>query len=150
LDDRFEVCEVIHRSSMSTVVKAHDRRSAETVAVKVPVMNLEADPAFYSRFQREDEICKVLHHPAILQIIPVEQKSRPYLVMEFVMGQTLDRVMQSIGILPLPDTLKIVSRFCDALQYMRCRGVICRDMKPSNIMFCDDGALRIMDFCMAK
>ena len=150
LDDRFEICEVIHRSSMSTVFKAYDRQGAQTVAVKVPLMNLEADPAFYSRFQREEEIGKVLDHPGILKIIPVEQKSRPYIVMEFVKGQTLDRLVQSIGILPISDTLKIVSRLCDALEYMHGRGVIHRDMKPSNIMVCDDGALRIMDFGIAK
>jgi len=150
LDNRFEICEAIHRSSMSTVFKAYDRQSAQTVAVKVPLMNLEADPAFYSRFQREEEIGKVLDHHGILKIIPVEHKSRPYIVMEFVKGQTLDRLTQSIGILPISDTLKIVSRLCDALEYMHSRGVIHRDMKPSNIMVCDDGALRIMDFGIAK
>ena len=69
-------------------------------------MNLEADPAFYSRFEREEEIGKALDHPGILKIIPVEQKSRPYIVMEFVKGQTLDRLMQTVGILPIADTLE--------------------------------------------
>jgi serine/threonine protein kinase len=113
-------------------------------------MNLEADPAFYSRFEREEEIGKILDHPGILKIIPVEQKSRPYIVMEYVKGQTLDRLMQTVGILPIADTLKIASRLCDALQYMHEHGVIHRDMKPSNIMLCDDGTLRIMDFGIAK
>ena len=150
LDDRFEITESIHRSGMSTVFKAIDRKTGETVAVKVPLMNLEADPAFYSRFEREEEIGKILDHPGILKIIPVEQKSRPYIVMEFVKGQTLDRLMQTVGILPISDTLKIAGRLCDALQYMHEHGVIHRDMKPSNIMLCDDGTLRIMDFGIAK
>jgi serine/threonine protein phosphatase PrpC len=150
LDDRFEIIEPIHRSGMSTVFKAIDRKNGEIVAVKVPLMNLEADPAFYSRFEREEEIGKMLDHPGILKIIPVEQKSRPYIVMEYVKGQTLDRLMQRVGILPISDTLKIASRLCDALQYMHEHGVIHRDMKPSNIMLCDDGTLRIMDFGIAK
>jgi serine/threonine protein phosphatase PrpC len=150
LDNRFEITESVHRSAMSTVFKAIDRQTGQTVAVKVPLMNLEADPAFYSRFEREEEIGKLLDHPGILKIIPVEQKSRPYIVMEFVQGQTLDRLMQTVGILPIPDTLKIASRLCDALQYMHEHGVIHRDMKPSNIMLCDDGTLRIMDFGIAK
>jgi serine/threonine protein phosphatase PrpC len=150
LDGRFEINEVIHRSGMSTVFKATDLQTAGTVAVKVPLMNLEADPAFYSRFEREEEIGRKLDHPGILKIIPVEQKSRPYIVMEFVKGQTLDRLLQIVGILPIADTLKIASRLCDALQYMHEHGVIHRDMKPSNIMACDDGSLRIMDFGIAK
>ncbi|HEY2383726.1 MAG TPA: protein kinase [Terriglobia bacterium] len=150
LDDRFEIVEPIHRSAMSTVFKALDRKTAEPVAVKVPLMNLEADPAFYSRFEREEEIGKALDHPGILKIIPVEQKSRPYIVMEFVKGQTLERLMQTVGILPIADTLKIASRLCGALDYMHHHGVIHRDMKPSNVMLCDDGSLRIMDFGIAK
>src|SRR5437870_6013247 len=150
LDDRFEIIETIHRSGMSTVFKAIDRKTGETVAVKVPLMNLEADPAFYSRFEREEEIGKKLDHPGILKIIPVEQKSRPYIVMEYVKGQTLDRLMQTIGILPISDTMKIASNVCGALQYMHERGVIHRDLKPSNIMLCDDGTHRIMDFGIAK
>ena len=150
LDDRFEIIEVIHRSGMSTVFKATDKQTGDTVAVKVPLMNLEADPAFYSRFEREEEIGKALDHPGILKIIPVEQKSRPYIVMEYVKGQTLDRLMQSVGLLPVSDTLKIASRICDALEYMHNHGVIHRDLKPSNIMLCDDGSLRIMDFGIAK
>ncbi len=150
LDGRFEIIESIHRSGMSTVFKAIDRQTGETVAVKVPLMNLEADPAFYSRFEREEKIGRRLDHPGILKIIPVEQKSRPYIVMEFVNGQTLDRLMQRVGILPISDTLKIASRLCDALQYMHEHGVIHRDLKPSNIMLCDDGTLRIMDFGIAK
>ena len=150
LDGRFEITEVIHRSGMSTVFKANDLETGQTVAVKVPLMNLEADPAFYSRFEREEEIGKALDHPGILKIIPVEQKRRPYIVMEFVKGQTLDRLMQRVGLLPISDTLKIASRICDALEYMHNHGVIHRDLKPSNMMLCDDGTLRIMDFGIAK
>src|SRR2546425_3103850 len=150
VDARFEVNEVIHRSGMSTVFKATDLQTGQTVAIKVPLMNLEADPAFYSRFEREEEIGKRLDHPGILKIIPVEQKSRPYIVMEYVKGQTLDRLMRTVGILPISDTLKIASHVCDALQYMHERGVIHRDLKPSNIMLSDDGTLRIMDFGIAK
>src|SRR5438132_14283952 len=114
-----------------------DRQTGETFAVKVPLMNLEADPAFYSRFEREEQIGKVLDHPGILKIIPVEQKSRPYIVMEYVKGQTLDRLMQTVGILPISDTLKIASRLCDALQYMHDHGEIPHGIDHAYLVHCD-------------
>jgi serine/threonine-protein kinase len=150
LDGRFEITDIIHRSGMSTVFKATDLTTGETVALKVPLMSLESDPAFFSRFEREAEIGKSLDHPGILKIIPFEGKSRPCIVMEYAKGQTLDRLLQNLGVLPIPDALKIASRLCDALQYMHEHGVVHRDLKPANIMICDDGSLRIMDFGIAK
>ncbi len=58
-------------------------------------MQFESDPAFFSRFQREESIGRKLKHPYILRIVPVEDKSRPYIAMEFLKGQTLRSVMQS-------------------------------------------------------
>src|SRR5262249_29143469 len=115
-----------------------------------PLLSVESDPAFFARFEREEQIGKSLDHPGILKIMPVEGKSRPYIVMEYVEGQTLDRLLQSISPLPVDDALRIASRLCDALDYMHRNGVIHRDLKPSNIMICNDGSLRIMDFGIAK
>ena len=150
LDDRFEITEVINRSSMSTVFKGVDRVTQQNVALKVPLLNVESDPAFFARFEREEQIGKSLNHPGILKIVPVERKSRPYIVMEYVEGETLDRLLQNVTFLPVDDALRIASRLCDALEYMHHNGVIHRDLKPSNIMICNDGGLRIMDFGIAK
>ena len=73
LDDRFLITETISRSGMATIFKATDLKNKETVAVKVPFMEFESDPGFYSRFQREEEIGLRLHHPYILKFIPVEE-----------------------------------------------------------------------------
>jgi serine/threonine-protein kinase len=150
LDDRFEVTEVISRSGMATIFKAHDRKTGSIVAVKVPLMQYESDPAFYSRFQREEEIGRKLDHPYILHIEPVEDKSRPYMVMELLKGQTLRQVMRSMPELPVEMALDIASRVCEALQHMHQRDIIHRDLKPENIMLCEDGSIRIMDFGIAK
>jgi serine/threonine-protein kinase len=151
LDDRFELQSVISRSGMASIFKGIDRTTGETVAVKVPFMQFESDPAFFSRFQREEEIGKLLNHPFILRIIPVEgQKSRPYIAMEYLDGQTLRQAMRSVGKMPPEDVLAIIGRICDALDYMHKQGVVHRDLKPENIMLCRDGTLRIMDFGIAK
>ena len=84
--------------------------------------------------------------------MPVDPKerSRPYLVMEYLEGQTLDEVMQQVKPMPEADALRIVSRLCDAIGYLHEHGVIHRDLKPQNVMLCNDGSLRIMDFGIAK
>jgi serine/threonine-protein kinase len=151
LDARFEIIGLINRSGMGSVFKAVDLESGDTVALKVPFMHLESDPAFYSRFEREEEIGKSLNHPGILKIIPTSpKKSRPYFAMEFLKGRTLDELIREEGKLPIAKALSFASRICEALAYMHDRDIVHRDLKPSNIMACDDGSIRIMDFGIAK
>ena len=151
LDERFEILDVISRTNMSSVFKARDLKTGRLVALKVPDPQLEADAAAFT-FSARGEIGLALHHPNILQIIPVDdrQKSRPYLVMELLEGQTLERLMHEINPLPERDALAIVSQVCEALSYLHAQGVVHRDLKPQNIMLCNDGSLRIMDFGIAK
>jgi serine/threonine-protein kinase len=151
-DERFEIIDIISRSGMSSVYKATDLKTGKLVALKVPHLKLESDPAFFSRFEREEEIGRQLDHPGIIKIIPVDPdaRSRPYLVMEYLQGQTLDEVMQVTRPMPEKDALQIASRLCDALDYMHNHDVIHRDLKPQNVMLCNDGSLRIMDFGIAK
>ncbi len=150
LDNRFQISGVISRSGMASIFKATDLLTGKTAAVKVPFMQFESDPAFFSRFQREEEIGKTLNHPYILHIVPVEDKSRPYIVMEYIEGQTLRQVMRGVGRMSVENALTITSRICEALEYMHQQKVVHRDLKPENIMLCNDGSLRIMDFGIAK
>ena len=153
LDNRFFILETISRSGMATIFKATDLKSKETVAVKVPFIEFESDPGFYSRFLREEEIGLKLDHPYILRFIPEdkgEQRSRPYIVTEYLRGYTLAHLLNSMRPLPEKDALSIASRLCEAVSYMHGHGVVHRDLKPQNIMICYDGSLRIMDFGIAK
>ncbi len=70
--------------------------------------------------------------------------------MEYLEGQTLDEVLQRVKPLPESDALRIVSHLCDAIDYLHRRDVVHRDLKPQNVMVCNDGSLRIMDFGIAK
>src|SRR5262249_7891042 len=142
----------INRSATSSVFKATDLKTGGPVALKVPLPGLEGDQAAFARFQREEEIGRTLDHPDILKIIPIadSEKSRPYIVMELLDGQTLERRMQQSRPLPEADALPIASQICDGLQYLHTQGVVHRDLKPQNIMLCSDGSLRIMDFGIAK
>ena len=150
LDNRFEIGEVVSRSGMASVYKAKDLKTDETVAVKVPHMQFESDPAFYSRFEREAEIGLKMSHPNILRFVETPDQSRPYIAMEFLEGRTLADVMNEFRPLPVGDAFQIASRICDALQHMHEKKIVHRDLKPQNIMICNDGTLRIMDFGIAK
>ncbi|MGD0812699.1 MAG: protein kinase [Verrucomicrobiota bacterium] len=152
LDERFEITDLINRSGMASIFKANDLQTGLTVAIKVPLMQFESDPGTFSRFEREEEIGNLLHHPYVLRIFAVEpeKKSRPYIVMEYLQGQTLAALLREVHPLPEKDAVKIVSRICEALDYMHFHKIIHRDLKPQNIMICNDGSIRIMDFGIAK
>jgi serine/threonine-protein kinase len=151
LDGRFLITEVPSRSGMATIFKAEDKKDGnQAVAVKVPHMEYESDPNFFSRFQREEKIGLALSHPYVLKFIPVENKSRPYIVTEYLKGCTLEHLLKAMRPLPEKDAIKIASLVCEALQYMHQHGVIHRDLKPQNIMICCDGTIRIMDFGIAR
>ena len=152
LDDRFEITDLINRSGMASIYKANDLQTGLTVAIKVPLMQFESDPATYSRFEREEEIGNLLHHPCILKIFAVdpEKKSRPYIVMEYLQGQTLAALLRQVHPLPEQDAVQIASRICEALDYMHFHKIVHRDLKPQNIMICNNGSIRIMDFGIAK
>ena len=151
LDGRFRITEVISRSGMATIFKAEDQPNQnQVVAIKVPHMEYESDPNFFSRFQREEKIGLELDHPFVLKFVSVPQKSRPYIVTEYLKGCTLEHMLKAMSPLLEKDALKIASLVCDALQHMHDRGVIHRDLKPQNIMICCDGSIRVMDFGIAR
>ena len=150
LDGRFLIAQPISRSGMATIYQAHDTANDNAlVAVKVPYMRYEADPNYFWRFQREEEIGRKLDHPFILKFVVHQNKSRPYLVTEYLRGCTLAHLLDAMRPLPEKDALRIASLICEALQYLHAHAVIHRDLKPGNVMICQDRTIRIMDFGIA-
>ena len=150
LDARFEITDLIARTAMAAMFKAVDRLSGAAVALKVPHLQIESDAAGFDRFKREEEIGLQLDHPNLLRIIRVQDKSRPYIAMEYLPGQTLGDLLRNVHPLPEPDAVRIASLVCGALAYLHGKGVVHRDLKPQNIMLCNDGSVRIMDFGIAR
>jgi serine/threonine protein kinase len=150
LDDRFYIIEDIYSGGMATLYRAEDMdRGRQDVVVKIPFLKFESDAAFYAQFRREEEIGLKLNHPYLLKFIPVENKSRAYIVTEFLRGCTLDYIIHKKRPLPEGDALKIASVICEAVQHMHDCGIIHNDLKPSNIMICSDQTLRVMDLGLA-
>jgi serine/threonine-protein kinase len=151
LDNRFLITELLSRSGMGTIYKAEDRQNdSQMVAIKVPHLEYESDPNFFSRFQREERIGLELNHPYVLKFMPVENKSRPYIVTEYLKGCTLKHLLKAMRPLPEKDALKIAGLICEALQHLHDHGVVHRDLKPQNVMIGCDGTIRLLDFGLAR
>jgi serine/threonine-protein kinase len=152
LDQRFKILRVLTRSGMASIYEALDCSTGSPVAIKVPYAEYECNPAYFARFLREEELGIALHHPYIMKVLPVHNKSRPYIAMDYLKGRTLAQVLRCVRPLPMADALQIASTICEALDYMHRPdiNVIHRDLKPDNIMICNDGTVRLMDFGIAK
>ncbi|MGH7996222.1 MAG: serine/threonine-protein kinase, partial [Opitutaceae bacterium] len=150
LDNRFEITDLVARSNMASIFRAMDRKTSRPVAIKVPLSSWEGDTQAGERFRREEEIGAKLDHPGILKVVPVDEKSRPYLVMEFLEGKTLADLLARRKRVSEGEAIAFAIKICDALEYLHERHIVHRDLKPQNIMLCGDGSLRLFDFGIAR
>jgi len=152
VNGRFEVLESLGQGGMNDAFKARDRETGRLVVLKVPFMSLIGDPATYSRYERELEIGKRLHHANIQQLIDagrLDGGSAPYLVLEFVDGMLLREYLRRRAPLPVGEAIRIAVQLADALQYCHDHGVVHRDLKPENILIETDGNVKLVDFGIA-
>ena len=150
LDRRFEIIALIERSGMSTIFKARDRQTRQMVVLKVPHPEFEGSSRNSARFAHEARIIAKLDHPGVLKLIPVTEKSRAYVVLEYLEGQTLYDILKRRRPLPVCEALQLASRLCDILDYIHRHDVVHRDLNPGNILISDDGRPHIIDFGIAK
>jgi serine/threonine-protein kinase len=144
--DQYRLGEVIARSGMATIFAARDTETDRTVALKVPHLQFEADLVFHKRFLREEEIGLRLHHPAVIRAFRPKEKSRVYIVLEYVSGELLRARLKRENRLPITEAVTIGIRLGDALSYLHDHGVVHRDLKPENIMLTLDGGVKLIDF----
>ncbi|WP_068068867.1 Stk1 family PASTA domain-containing Ser/Thr kinase [Nocardia xishanensis] len=155
LSSRYELGEIIGFGGMSEVHKARDLRLSRDVAIKVLRADLARDPTFYLRFKREAQNAAALNHPAIVAVYDtgeaeVDGGPLPYIVMEYVDGDTLRDIVRGKGPLPPRRAMEIVADVCAALDFSHKAGIVHRDMKPANIMINRAGAVKVMDFGIAR
>ena len=159
LGDRYELGEPLGRGGMAEVLEGRDLRLGRRVAVKILRPDLAKDPAFQSRFRREAQSAASLNHPNIVavydtgeDILGDESASVvvPYIVMEYVDGQTLRQLLAS-GRRLLPErALEITAGVLAALDYSHRHGIVHRDIKPANVMLTRTGDVKVMDFGIAR
>jgi serine/threonine-protein kinase len=146
---KYEVIGRLGQGGMGTVYKAHDPILDRLVAIKILAGGLTDDPAYRQRFYREAQATANLRHPNIVTIYDLgEHEERPYLVMEYLEGHTLDGSWSWQGF-ELAQKLNVVIGVCHGLQHAHQRGVVHRDIKPGNVMVLGDGTPKIVDFGLA-
>ena len=147
--DQYQLTDLVARSGMASIFKAIDRETGAAVVVKIPHVQYEADVVFFQRFQREEEIGLRLAHPGIVKVLRPREKSRMYMVLEYVEGVPLSAILQKERPLPVEKALGMARQICGALAYMHANGVIHRDIKPENVLVTSSGELKIIDFGIA-
>src|SRR5688572_1597571 len=135
---------------MGEVYRARDRKLGRDVALKIISDRFALDPDRLARFQREAQVLASLNHPHIGAIYGFEDSGPTHaLVLELVEGETLaDRIVR--GPVPHDEALPIAQQIAEALEAAHEHGIIHRDLKPSNIKITPHGALKVLDFGLAK
>lgn len=145
----YRIVEVVGRGGMATVYKAHHEALNRHVAIKVLTASLAEDESFLERFRTEAVTIANLRHPSILQVFDVgEQQGARYLVTEFVEGTTLGAKLGHPW--PPHEVVRTLTPIADALDYAHARGILHRDVKPSNVLLAPDGAAILADFGLAR
>lgn len=155
LSGRYELGEILGFGGMSEVHLARDTRLHRDVAVKVLRADLARDPSFYLRFRREAQNAAALNHPAIVAVYDTGEAETPtgplpYIVMEYVEGVTLRDIVHNDGPMPPKRAIEVIADACQALNFSHTHGIIHRDVKPANIMISKAGAVKVMDFGIAR
>src|SRR5579863_463875 len=146
----YEVVAAIGAGGMGEVYRARDTKLGREVALKVLPEAFARAAERMARLRREAQVLASLNHPNIAAIYGFEDSGATHaLVMELVEGPTLaERIKQ--GATPVDEALPIAKQICEALEYAHERGIIHRDLKPSNIKISSDGAVKVLDFGLAK
>ena len=150
---QYQIIEELGRGGMAVVYKAYQPSLNRYVAIKVLPPQFAFDDEFVQRFLREARSAAALHHPNIMTIHDVSHQDGYYfIVMEYVEGKTLDQLVAESGRLPLPRIQRIITQVVNALEHAHQRGLIHRDIKPTNIMVdaTRNDHVTLMDFGLVR
>ncbi len=151
LTAQYRIIELLGEGGMGQVYRAEHRITGQEVAIKALRRELLTDQTFRTRFLREAKVLSRFDHPSITHLYNFVEESDGslYLVMQYVPGPTLEKLIERSGPLPAPVACTLAHTILDAFAYAHERGVIHRDAKPSNIVLPPEGGVKVMDFGIA-
>ena len=147
---KYEITGILGRGGMGVVYRAEDKRIGRQVAIKTLTENFSGQPEMLERFYREAQ-AGILQHPNIVIVYDLgDEDGVPFIVMEYVSGEPLDKLISSGRQISIIEKLSIIEQVCLALGYAHHRGVVHRDIKPANVIVQQDGQAKIVDFGIAR
>jgi serine/threonine-protein kinase len=151
LNGRYRLQARIGSGGMSTVYRALDETLERQVAVKLMNREVATDSDQLERFRREARAVAQLSHPHIVGVIDAgEDESRPYIVFEYVEGETLKERIRRLGRLPIPEAVAYAIEIARALGAAHARHIVHRDVKPQNVLIDEEGSAKVTDFGIAR
>jgi eukaryotic-like serine/threonine-protein kinase len=151
LNDRYRLDAQIGSGGMSTVFRAFDTTLERRVAVKLMHREIASDSDQLERFRREARSVAQLSHPHIVGVIDAgEEDGRPYIVLEYVEGETLKERIRRMGRLPIDEAIAYAIEIARALGAAHSRAIVHRDIKPQNVLVDEEGSAKVTDFGIAR
>ena len=155
LSERYELGETLGFGGMSEVQFARDLLLHRDVAIKILRPDLARDPMFYMRFHREAKNAAKLNHPTIVQVFDTgeaetDEGPLPFIVMEYVEGETLRDILRASGHIAQKQAMTWMADVAAAMDFSHRNNIVHRDMKPANVMIDRMGAVKVMDFGIAR
>lgn len=147
----YDLLEKIAEGGMGTVYKGRDRTSGATVAVKIVPAHMTKNSVLMKRFEQEYNVAKSLDHPNIVRALDFGfNGTAPYLVMEFVDGETIGRRLERDGKIPEAEGIRLIGQVAQAIHKAHKQGLIHRDIKPDNVLVTRDGQAKVADLGLVK
>lgn len=148
---KYEITATLGRGGMGVVYRAQDPRMGRQVAIKTVTEDFIHDEAMLERFYREAEKTGMLKHPNIVTVYDLgEHDGFPYIVMEYIEGDPLDKLIRTNAPMPLVLKLRVMEQVCSALSYAHQHDMVHRDVKPANVILQPDGNAKLLDFGIAR
>ena len=150
INDRYRIVSRIAQGGMAEVYEAFDSKEKRQCAIKFILEDLLKDEENVLRFSHEANVMMKLHHPNICEVYETGiYKNRPYIIFEFIKGQTLGEKLKLGSKITYIEACEIMIQMCEVLTYIHNRSIIHRDIKPDNIYYSYDGTVKLSDFGIA-